>query len=412
MSSEFWIDGFGPVPLERPTSVEEVGRLVREAVAKNRAVYPVGGRTSLHLGNPPRKNGIAISLAALNRVIDYPARDMTITVQAGITIARLREVLALEKQRLPIDVPQADKATLGGTLATNTSGPRRYGYGTLRDYVLGMSVVNDEGQEVKSGGRVVKNVAGYDLPKLFIGSLGTLGIITQVTLKLRPSPEQQALVMLRCKEEKISELLDVISESRTRPVCLDLLNGSAARSIPRQQSSDTSWMVVVAYEGQAQTVFWQVNELVKELKGAGPMDVRFGAPTSPVYEALTEFSNQPTATLTLKANMLSHAVPGFAANVQGFGGDPLLHSHAGNGIVRGHFAGGLPLSEASNVLNDWRAAASEWGGHVVIERCPSEWKKDLSVWGPPPRDIKLMKAVKERFDPRSVFNPGRFLDSI
>ena len=115
---------------------------------------------------------------SLNRVIDYPARDMTITVQAGITIAELQTLLAAENQRLPVDVPHADRATLGGALAVNVSGPRRYGFGTLRDYVIGISTVNDEGQEVKAGGRVVKNVAGYDLCKLHIGALGTLGIIT------------------------------------------------------------------------------------------------------------------------------------------------------------------------------------------------------------------------------------------
>src|SRR5207253_9213768 len=131
-------------------------------------------------------------LRGLAEVIDYPARDMTITVQAGITLARLQALLATEKQRLPVDVPHPDRATLGGALATNASGPRRLGFGTLRDYVIGMTVVNDEGQEVKAGGRVVKNVAGYDLCKLHVGALGTLGVISQATLKLRPRPEEHA----------------------------------------------------------------------------------------------------------------------------------------------------------------------------------------------------------------------------
>src|SRR5207302_5553522 len=122
---------------------------------------------------------------------DYPARDMTITVQAGITLAQLQTILAGEKQRLPVDVPRADRATLGGTLATNPSGPRRYGFGTWRDYVIGISVINDEGHEVKAGGRVVKNVAGYDRCKLYISSIGTLGTIRQVARKLKPRPEEQ-----------------------------------------------------------------------------------------------------------------------------------------------------------------------------------------------------------------------------
>ncbi len=129
-------------------------------------------------------------------MIDYPARDMTVTVQAGITLAALQKLLATEKQRLPVDVPRADRATLGGVLAANVSGPRRFGFGTLRDYVIGITTINDEGQETKAGGRVVKNVAGYDLCKLHIGALGTLGIISQVTLKVRPMPEATTLLRL------------------------------------------------------------------------------------------------------------------------------------------------------------------------------------------------------------------------
>src|SRR5262249_11501892 len=144
-----------------------------------------------------------------------------------------------------------------GVLATNTSGPRRYGFGTLRDYVIGISVVNDEGQEVKAGGRVVKNVAGYDLCKLYIGSLGRLGIITQVTLKLTPWPEEQALLAVGCRTEAVGPLLDHLHGSRTRPVCLDLLNQAAARALNRHANTslpETPWVVVVGFEENRQAL--------------------------------------------------------------------------------------------------------------------------------------------------------------
>src|SRR5262245_21138531 len=131
----------------------------------------------LHLGLPPVKPGYAVDLRGLDQVIDYPARDMTITVRAGITIAKLQEILAKENQRLPVDIPDSEIATLGGAIAVNASGPRRYGFGTLRDYLIGISFTDDGGKEAKAGGRVVKNVAGYDLCKLHIGALGTLGIV-------------------------------------------------------------------------------------------------------------------------------------------------------------------------------------------------------------------------------------------
>src|SRR5205807_4712333 len=136
-----------------------------------------------------------------------------------------------ENQRRPVDVPAPGRATLGGALAANASGPRRYGFGTLRDYVIGISTVNDEGHEVKAGGRVVKNVAGYDLCKLHVGALGTLGVITQVTLKVRPLPETDALVALGCEAAALGAVLDRLHESRTRPACVDVLNAAAVRAV-------------------------------------------------------------------------------------------------------------------------------------------------------------------------------------
>src|SRR5258707_505995 len=221
------IDNLGPLETRQPADLAELREHVRQAAAAGSAIYPCGGRTLLHQGMPPQRPGLGVDLTRLTRLIDYPARDMTITVQAGITVASLRELLARENQRLPIDVPRAEQATLGGILATNTSGQRRYGFGTLRDYLIGITVVNDDGHEVKAGGRVVKNVAGYDLCKLYIGSLGTLGIITQATLKVKPRPEEQTLLTLGCDDAALGPLLDQLHQSRTRPVCFDVLNHAA-----------------------------------------------------------------------------------------------------------------------------------------------------------------------------------------
>src|SRR5439155_4169236 len=183
---------------------------VRRAAAEGQAVFPLGGRTMLAIGKPPARPGIGVDLTGLAEILDYPARDMTVTVQTGITMARLQEVLRGEGQRLPIDVPQPERATLGGALAVNVSGPRRLGFGTLRDYVIGISTINDEGQETKAGGRVVKNVAGYDLCKLHVGALGTLGGISQVTLKLKPLPERTLLMSVPCAADAVAGLLELL----------------------------------------------------------------------------------------------------------------------------------------------------------------------------------------------------------
>ena len=168
-----------------------------DALCRGTPIYPIGGGTSLDYGLPAARPGIGVSLAELNRVVDYPARDMTITVEAGITMAELaddaggRAAMAADRRAA------ADAATLGGVVATASSGPRRYGYGTMRDYVIGISAVDGRGMPFKAGGRVVKNVAGYDFCKLLTGSLGTLGVITQVTLKIKPLPEQFGVRGLR-----------------------------------------------------------------------------------------------------------------------------------------------------------------------------------------------------------------------
>ena len=221
LQSSISIDDFGPLPVQRPASVAELSDIVRRCAANGDAIYPVGGGTMLGWGLPPTKPGLAIDLRGLDQVIDYPARDMTITVQAGISIARLQEILRAERQQLPVDVPLPDRATIGGAIATNASGPRRFGYGTLRDYVIGISVVNDRGEEVKAGGRVVKNVAGYDLMKLYTGSFGTLGIITQVTLKVKPLAEATRRDRFAMHGQKARNGLepDHVREQRHGPPC-------------------------------------------------------------------------------------------------------------------------------------------------------------------------------------------------
>ena len=310
------IDGFGPLPLVRPASVHDLGALILEAAAKNTALYPIGGQTHISLGNPPTKPGQAIDLRGLSQIIDFPARDMTVTVQAGITIRELREILAKENLRLPIDVAQADRATLGGILATNISGPRRHGFGTLRDYVIGISAANDEGREFKAGGRVVKNVAGYDICKLLVGSLGTLGIITQATLKLRPLAEHRAIITLGCESAQLETLLNALHDSRTRPICIDLLNQAAARIVFTQANhaaAERPWTVLVGYEGNFDAVGWQVQQLVKEVGTQCRLQAHIDATAQPLWDALVEQSTW--SGLTFKANLLPSATAAFCQAV-------------------------------------------------------------------------------------------------
>jgi glycolate oxidase FAD binding subunit len=395
--------------------VADLGQIVRQASANNQAIYPLGGQTHLALGLPPYRAGSAIDLRGLATVIDYPSRDMTITVQAGITLAYLSDILSAEGQRLPIDVPRADDATLGGAIAVNASGPRRYGLGTFRDYVIGISVINDRGEEVKAGGRVVKNVAGYDLCKLHVGALGTLGIITQVTLKLRPLPEEQAVAILGCPNNELETRLDVLHRSRTLPVCLELLNPGAALHLNQQKATDLpepGWVLVAGFEGSQEAVAWQVQQLVKELGSGLPLEARVGRVAAPLLDALVQLPGQPFGPLIFQANLLPRACAEFCRQAERLLEGLLLQAHAGNGIVIGHAPAALNQAQASAFVVELRRLAKAAGGQVILPQCPVGWKQGLSVWGPPRGDAWLMRRVKQQLDPRSVFNPGRFVDGI
>jgi glycolate oxidase FAD binding subunit len=408
-----FIDDFGPLPVERPRSAAEIGELVRRAAASGQAIYPIAGRTQIGLGLTPTKPGIALDPRGLDAVLDYPARDMTVTVKAGVTVAALQRLLAGENQRLPIDVPLPEEATIGGTLAANVSGPRRLGYGTARDYVLGMSTVNDQGQEVKAGGRVVKNVAGYDLPKLHIGALGTLGIITQVTLKLRPLPEATALVALGCTGDRLGPLLDRLHTTRTRPVSLDVLNGPAAREIATDGMAlpVADWIVVVGFEDNAEAVGWQLRQVIEEVAPVGILGVeaRAGVPAAALWQGLTEFDIRPASRLSFKANLLPGAVAAFCLYAASQGQEIFLLARAGSGIVRGHIGGDLTPERAAVILKELQERAVAAKGNLVLPHCPAGWKRLLPVWGTPRGAAWLMRRVKETLDPRDVFNPGRFL---
>jgi glycolate oxidase FAD binding subunit len=183
------VDGRTPCGVVFPGSAEEVARVVRVAATAGVPVVPWGGGTQMHRGAPPADGAVVLGLRRLDRVLEHEPADLTATAEAGITVDLLQAALGARGQWLPLDPPAPAETTLGGVLAANLSGPRRHGYGTARDHVIGIRVVTADGQLVRAGGKVVKNVAGYDLAKLYIGSRGTLGIVVDATLKLRPCPE-------------------------------------------------------------------------------------------------------------------------------------------------------------------------------------------------------------------------------
>lgn len=404
-------DGRHALATDRPETVDALRHVVMDRVAQGHAIYPQGGGTALDYGGVPRAPGVAIDLRGLARVIDYPSADMTITVEAGITLTALRDALAEYHQRLLVDAPDPDRATLGGIFATNTSGPRRFGAGRPRDQIIGVSFVTADGALVKGGGRVVKNVAGYDFPKLLTGSLGTLGVIAQMTLKVRPKPEAAAIVWVPfAGAEGLGAALDRLNTSGTRPAAIEVLNPSAARRVGESSGLPADdWALAVGFEDNAASVTWQVDRLMIEL-GRTHLVIREGADADPLWSALTEFQAAEIGQLSFVASLRPSEVAPFLQ-----GRDPdrwAIQSHAGNGIVRGHALGTLDLETIAEELATLRAEAARGGGSLILSRCPTDWKDRLEVWGKPRPDWSMAERVKRTLDPKGVMNPGRFVGTI
>lgn len=398
-------DGRYATAVDRPSSLDELRDVVRRRSAEGHALYPQGGRTALDYGGIPGRPGVAVDLTGLSRVIDYPSADMTITVESGITLAELAQVLDAEGQRLEIDAPEADRATVGGVFATSSTGPRRFGCGRPRDQIIGVGFVAADGNLVKGGGRVVKNVAGYDFPRLLTGSLGTLGIISHVTVKVRPKPESTAIVVASYEDiEAMADDLDRLNTSSTRPVALELLNEPAAR---RAGIGAKCWALAVGFESNAASVAWQSDRIAAEISRA--VETRVDGDAKAAWDALREFPAAGTGPVSVVMGVRPSEVVRVAQAI-----DPGLwsfQSHAGNGIVRAQaLIDDLGTIEADT--HRLRSLAEGLGGYLVVARCPAERKESVRVWGNPRADWAWSERVKAALDPGGVMNPGRFVGTI
>ena len=372
------------------------------------AIYPQGGKTALDYGGIPRRPGVALDTTALNQVIDYPAADMTITVEAGIPLATMQAVLATEGQFFPLDAPLADRATLGGIFATNTCGPRRLGWGRPRDLILGVSFVTSDGKEVKGGGRVVKNVAGYDFPKLLTGSMGTLGLITRMTLKVRPRPEASALVLVPFdRGHDLAKTLERLESSVTRPTALEVLNRPAI-GLAGIEGPDSAFLLIAGFEDNAASVAWQVENL--EIP-RGDRRVLMGEEAAPAWKGLSDFAAKEAGALSLVVSLPRSR--GAAYMLERPWDDYAWRWHAGSGVIQAHALRKPPgggVDESS--LNAARRRAVEDGGSLTLARCPTDAKERLKVWGDRRGDWAVMERIKEALDPSRAMNPGRFVGTI
>ena len=384
------------------------------------AVYPSAGRTAIDLGNAPARPGIALDLTGLNRLVDFQPADLTVSVEAGMTIGELDSALAQDRKHVPISAPLSDRATVGGTLATGMSGPLRSAYGLPRDWLIGISVVGADGVLTKAGGKVVKNVTGYDLNRLYPGSLGTLGLITEATFKLAPAPADWAVIAAAFDE--IDAAIDAAQNLQAQyyaPLGLHVLTGGAAQ---RMASSMSGAAFAVAIQGGRPA---SMKRRVEDTVGlwapaAVTTSVARGNEAESLIRAITDLPADPASPpsicvrINAQPSVLRHTLafadaslgevpsPSVVADV-GFGGGRLLWWH--------DLEAADPQAVAAG-LRKIQSAAASLGGGAIIERCPDSVKAYLDVWGEHPSGMQIMRRLKSQFDPQNILNPGRFVGGL
>jgi len=406
---ELAVDGVAARERRQPTTADALAAALAEANAAGLAVAPLGGGTQLDLGMPPARLDVLLETTGLDRVVEYEPADLTVTVEAGMRFDALQRLLGEQGQFLALDPPAQPAATVGGLIATNASGPLRLAYGSARDLVIGTRVANPDGTLTHAGGRVVKNVAGYDLNKLYIGSLGTLGVLVELSFKLAPIPPSLATVVGQFSDAaSAGRLLGAVLRSPLGPQAMELLGPGLARAAGWPDGT----LVVLRVGGYPPAVERQVRELQSLLgqHGGRPVEASDGAwehlaelRTAAMGRELVLKAAAPIAHTATMADLLEQ-------RLAAAGTEPQVWAHGGNGVV---YAACATVPEAA-VLTHLRQDVGALGSNasLVILRCPTVLKRAVDVWGPVGPSLGLMRAIKAKLDPRTTLNPGRYVGGL
>ncbi|MGE0679327.1 MAG: FAD-binding oxidoreductase [Candidatus Binatia bacterium] len=409
----FTVDGHVPRAVLFPESVEQVSEVLYNANKQRSAVVSTGLGAFLHLGMPPRQYDTALSLQRLDRILDYQPTDMTVTVEAGLPLARLQQILGEHGQWLPIDPPLPEQVTVGGLIATNLSGPARLSQGTIRDFLIGLKAVRADGTVIKGGGRVVKNVAGYDVPKLFCGSLGTLGVISEATFKVRPKPETQTVLSL-CfpSAQPAMDFALTILQSELQPFFMELANFSPVDA----HNDNSSHHLLIGFVGVSEEVQYQDSRVREIAQGHVVQTWKDGG--GQLVQTLRDFPVSDSAVLRCKMSVLPDRVATFCKEIEteaaarGF----FVHllARAGNGIIFSRFTSvdATPSEQLPSFVDWMRILTKRLEGYLVVEDIAPALKERVNVWGHVGGTLPLMKRLKDTLDPNGILNPGRFVGGI
>jgi len=425
------LDGKIPKIVVFPKTIDEVSKIVSFANQGRMTIIPRGNGTKMGMGGIPKKVDIVLSTNRLNRTTDCDCDNLTLSIESGITLTEVQKRLAQEGKGyfLPLDPPYTDKATLGGTVATNSSGPKRLLYGTARDLIIGMKTVFPNGDIVVSGGKTVKNVSGYDMCKLMIGSFGTLGIICEITFKLLPLPEKEATLLLPFSRiEEADSFVHEIMRSQLLPASIEILNGMAVKKMrfPVPMISNENYLLAIGLEGVSETIGRQISEMSEMGKSSGGREAltlnsekhhAFWIATRDFSKVLAE--EYPNL-ISLKSNFLisksGEMMESCERMAKEMGMDCAFICHSGNGILYAYI---LPeknlrskIGSFIELIEKLRSEAVKNEGNLVVESSPLSIKKKVNVWGQLRIDHQIMYRLKEAIDPVGILNPGRFVGGI
>ncbi|WP_175989447.1 FAD-binding oxidoreductase [Bacillus sp. Marseille-Q1617] len=400
-----------------PTSEEEIASILKYANDNGKKVIVEGGGTKKGFGGLMESADLVLSLAQYKGVVEHATGDLTMTVKAGTTFKELQTYLKQHGQKIALDPAWPDQATIGGIVAANESGPKRLGYGSARDNVIGLRVIYPDGTIIRSGGKVVKNVAGYDMNKLFIGSMGTLGVLTEVTLKLRPISKCESLVLVSFPDGEPANLrsfvIDIL-DSTLEPTSLELLNPPLAEKL----AGVHHYTFAMSFEDVESSVRYQ-EELVRKMKPAGS---EFSIlDESKVHQFWSDFSKlgsdsdtEGKVSAILKIGVVNldvlHVLKEMELLEDSYQVKIDAHGALGHGLCFVHLkgAGGDVLS----VIHELRSAVMKRGGYAIVKSLPFIERQKIKVWGEAPSYHLILQGIKSKVDPNSVLNHERFVGGI
>ena len=409
---EYRVEGQQPVGVVSPGTPEEVAAVLRAAAEGGLSVLLRGAGRHLHLGAPPEAVGLVVSLARLDQIVEYDAENLTITAQAGVTLEALQRAAGERGQMLPLDPPGGDGATLGGVAATNLAGTLRMRYGSPRDLAIGLRVALADGSLVKTGGKTVKNVAGYELSKLFVGSYGTLGAICEATVRLAPAPEARAVLAASLPPERARAMAGELLASRLEVTAVDVANEAGvkrARALLPLSVGPERRVVFVGLMGDRAEIDRQERDIRRMVgEGCARLDGEEGAA---VWRGLREgpYPTGPEAVVA-RAGVPPARALDVLEMVTGWEGWWAL-ARPGDGFVYAGPPVGLEQAGAEQRLASLRTMARESGGHVMLEAGPVELKRNFAVWDEV-GNLDLMRSLKEAYDPARSLGCGRYLPGV